>query len=73
MHDVHALIHHEDPAVAIQELKAEHARLKAETLKIEVNEHLTPEEDAELKQLKRVKLAIKDTITQLEAKLAPAN
>lgn len=73
MHDVHALIHHENPAVAIEELKAEHARLKAVTMKIEENEHLTPEEDAELKQLKRVKLAIKDTIAQLEAKLAGAN
>ena len=57
-----------DPAL-IDRLKAEHHEIDRQVAEIERRPFLTAEEDAELKRLKRLKLAKKDMIFVLSRQL----
>ncbi|MEK6709800.1 MAG: YdcH family protein [Nitrospinota bacterium] len=46
-------------------LKAEHHELDAKLTRLEGLRHLTPEEEVEVKALKKQKLALKDKMSQL--------
>jgi hypothetical protein len=77
-HDhLHALDGHEHMspeamAEAVEQAKAEHRALEARLNALNAARYLTPEEDAEVHRLKKVKLHKKDEIARLANLLAAA-
>ncbi len=59
----------ENHAAELEKLLAEHRALDARVNQLERMMHLTPEEELELHQLKKVKLAKKDQIQGLRSRM----
>jgi hypothetical protein len=58
-----------DPTRLLEELQAEHARLKARLGELEAHVSLTAEEQVERVRIKKLKLATKDRIAAVTAEL----
>ena len=60
-----------DPAASIDQLKREHHEIDRQVTELERRPFLTADEEAEVKRLKRLKLAKKDMIFLLSRNVAP--